>query len=72
MQEAERLTKLEALVAKQGEQIQNLVEALNAVARLVQKLTDGLHTHQMVFNGLYQALKEKGVIPPDEIPPPVN
>jgi hypothetical protein len=63
--------QMEALLRNHGEQLANLNDVLIGMAKLVECVRNAQNAHQVIFEGLHAALKEKGMLPPDE-PPAVN
>jgi hypothetical protein len=64
----DRLKETEAVVLKQHEQIQNLLEAVTGLAKLTATLREAQQGHQRIFASLHAALVQKGLISSTEPP----
>jgi hypothetical protein len=69
---SERLKNLEDIILVQHSEIQNLLEAMTGLAKLVETLKDAQMGHQRIFASMHALMVQRGLISETEPPPIVN
>jgi 1-deoxy-D-xylulose 5-phosphate reductoisomerase len=69
---SERLKNLEDIILVQHSEIQNLLEAMTGLAKLVATLREAQAGHQRIFASMHALMVQGGLISETEPPPIVN
>jgi hypothetical protein len=70
---SERVKSLEDIILVQHSQIQNLLEAITGLAKLIETLREAQAGHQRVFQSLHALMVQRGLVETSEAPEtPIN
>jgi hypothetical protein len=69
---SERLKNLEDIILHQHSEIQNLLESMFGLAKLIETLREAQAGHQRIFDSMHALMVQRGLISETEPPAPVN